>query len=113
MYGKRVRKPPSQKTVRDWVEQADRCRAPGDYRRAERLYQKALVASEQTFGRDAVEVAVLRNSLGVACKYSGRFREAGRHYRRALVIFEKALGRAHPHSRVCRENLAQLPVLPK
>ena len=89
MNGRRVRKPPNQKSVRAWVEQADRCRALGDYRRAERLYQKALVASERTFGRDAVEVAVLLNSLGVACKYSGRFREAGRHYWRALGIYAR------------------------
>src|SRR3954470_7648413 len=74
--------------LQHWTEQADRCRAAGDYRRAGVLYRRAVGAAEQALGRNAAEVALLLNNLGVVCKYLGRFREAGRHYRRALMILE-------------------------
>jgi hypothetical protein len=84
-----IRNPAVEKRIHRSVERAERLRGGGEYRRAERLYRKTLAAGERAFGRDAVEVAVLLNNLGVVCKYLGRFREAGRHYRRALGILER------------------------
>ena len=68
---------------------------------------------ERLLGLVHPDVGITCNNLASLYNTRGQDAMSLLLYRRALVIFEKALGRGHPHSRVCRENLAQLPVLPK
>ena len=69
--------------------------------------------TERLLGLEQPDVGITCNDMASLYNARGQDAMALPLYRRALAIFEKALSLRHPHSRACRENLAQLPVLPK
>src|SRR3954453_20167940 len=71
-------------------------RRAGDLRGAERAYRRGLVIADQHLPADDVDVAPLRNELGVVLKYTGGFAEAAELYAQAHAVLVARLGPAHP-----------------
>ena len=75
---------------------------------AERLYQEALGALEETVGPKHPEVSRLLNNLGRLYYEQERYAEAEPLYERSLAIVEESFGKEHPKVARRLANLAEL-----
>ena len=80
----------------------------GKYAKAKALHQRALQITEQTFGPDHAQTALILNNLALAYKGLGEYKQAESLYQRALKITENSLGREHPDLIKRLNNLALL-----
>src|SRR3954449_7538882 len=83
-------------------------RRAGDLRGAERAYRRAPVIADQHLPADDVDVARLRNELGVVLKYTGGFAEAAELYAQAHAVLVARLGPAHADIAMVLHNIGGL-----
>ena len=82
--------------------------AQGRYEEALPFAEQALKLSEQEFGLDHPNTALILNNLAELYSAQGKYAEAERLHNRSLAILEKTLGPEHPDFAVNLDNLARL-----
>ncbi len=80
----------------------------GNYQKAIGYYEKALAIDRKSYGEEHPSVARDCNNLGLAWSSLGNYQKAIRCYQKALTIVEKMLGSQHPHTKLVKENLAEV-----
>jgi tetratricopeptide (TPR) repeat protein len=80
----------------------------GEYGKAERLGQSAVVAREEVLGLEHPYTLTSVSHLGSVLSRQGKYNEAEAMHRRALKGYEKALGRDHPHTLTSVSNLRSM-----
>ena len=78
----------------------------GDYEKAFRYYEKALVIRERVLGADHPDIAAIYNNMAVVYSEQGDFKKALRYFEKALTIRERVLGADHPDTAMTYNNMA-------
>ena len=78
----------------------------GEYEKAQPLYERSLVISEELLGKDHYDVAILLNSLSWVYQRLGKYGQAEPLSERSLVIYEKVWGKEHLYVAMIRFYLA-------
>jgi tetratricopeptide (TPR) repeat protein len=76
-----------------------------EYKRAKKLYERALKIDEKVYGPDHPTVATMANNLGGVLNDLGELQEARKLYERALKIRREKLGEDHPATKRSAKNL--------
>ncbi len=77
-----------------------------EYRKAQKLYEKALAISERVLGEEHPSTATSYNNLAYVYESQGEYGKAEGLYEKALAIRERVLGEEHPDTATSYNNLA-------
>lgn len=64
----------------------------GDFHKAKKYYERALIIKKSALPRDSPEIAVTLNNLGNVCKSQKEPEKAKRFYEESLAILRQSLG---------------------
>ncbi len=78
----------------------------GEYKKAEGLFEKAMLIREKVLGKEHPDTATSYNNLAGAYKNQGKYKEAEELYKKAMLIREKVLGEKHPDTAASYNNIA-------
>lgn len=85
---------------------ASNCKAKGDYKQAESLYQQSLAIVDKAYPANDPELVKNIDNLADVYKTEGKYKEAEALYKRSLAILEKTIGFNQSELAAARKNLA-------